>query len=492
MAKQETQDKYDVVVIGGGPAGYVSAIRCAQLGLSTAVVEQWIGKGGNYALGGTCLNVGCIPSKALLESSHLYEEAQHGFELHGIKASGVKMDVPAMLSRKDKIVKELTGGIEQLFKANGITWLQGHGKVLADKQVEVTPGEPSKDSQSFVVDAENVIIATGSKPVEIPPAPFDGEFIVDSTGALDFAATPKTLGVIGAGVIGLELGSVWRRLGAEVTVIEAMDNFLPIADKAIAKDAQRQFTKQGLDIRLGARLTGTEIIGKGKNKQVEISYTDKKGEQKQVFDKLIVAVGRHPFTDGLFTSNAELERDERGFMLVDNQCRTSVPGIYAIGDVVRGPMLAHKAMEEGVMVAEIIAGEHAQVNYDTVPNVIYTFPEIAWVGKTEEELKEAGVEYKAGAFPMAASGRAKAANTTDGQVKILADAKTDRILGMHMICANASEMIAQGVIAMEFGSSTEDLQLTMFAHPTLSEAVHEAALAVDGRPVHIAAKRPRK
>lgn len=489
MTKRETQDKYDVVVIGGGPAGYESAIRCAQLGLNTAVVEKWIGKAGKHALGGTCLNVGCIPSKALLESSHLYEEAQHGFELHGIKAKGVEIDVPAMIARKDQVVKELTGGIEQLFKANGITWLKGHGKVLADKQVEVTSDE---SNETYVVDADNVVIATGSSPVEIPPAPFDGEFIVDSTGALDFSATPKTLGVIGAGVIGLELGSVWRRLGAEVTVIEAMDDFLPMADKAIAKDAQRQFKKQGLDIRLGARLTGTKIVGKGKSKQVEITYSDKQGEQKQTFDKLIVAVGRRPFTDGLFTSNAELERDERGFMLVDNQCRTSVPGIYAIGDVVRGPMLAHKGMEEGVMVAEIIAGEYAQVNYDTVPSVIYTFPEIAWVGKTEEELKAAGVDYKTGAFPMAASGRAKASGATGGQVKILADVKTDRILGMHMICANASEMIAQGVIAMEFGSSTEDLQLTMFAHPTLSEAVHEAALAVDGRPIHIAAKRPRK
>ncbi len=492
MAKIETQDKYDVIVIGGGPAGYESAIRCAQLGLNTAVVEKWIGKAGTYALGGTCLNVGCIPSKALLESSHLYEEAKHDFELHGIKAKGIEIDVPTMIARKDKVVKELTGGIEQLFKANGITWLKGHGKVLADKQVEVTTGDSSESGETYVVDADNVIIATGSSPVEIPPAPFDGEFIVDSTGALDFPDTPKTLGVIGAGVIGLELGSVWRRLGAEVTVIEAMDDFLAMADKAIAKDAQRQFKKQGLDIRLGARLTGTEIVGKGKNKQVEITYSDAKGEQKQRFDKLIVAVGRRPFTDGLFTSNAELERDERGFMLVDNQCRTSVPGIYAIGDVVRGPMLAHKGMEEGVMVAEIIAGEHAQVNYDTVPNVIYTYPEIAWVGKTEEELKAANVEYKSGAFPMAASGRAKAANATDGQVKILSDVKTDRILGMHIICANASEMIAQGVIAMEFGSSTEDLQLTMFAHPTLSEAVHEAALAVDGRPIHIAAKRPRK
>ncbi len=480
-------DKYDVVVIGGGPAGYESAIRCAQLGLNTAVVEKWIGKTGKPALGGTCLNVGCIPSKALLESSHLYEEAIHDFAQHGIQAKGVDVDVPAMIARKDNIVNELTGGIEQLFKANGITWLQGRGKVLADKQVEV-----STDDKTYVVDADNVVIATGSSPLEIPPAPFDGEYIVDSTGALNFTEVPAKLGVIGAGVIGLELGSVWRRLGAEVTVIEAMDTFLPMADAAIAKDAQRQFKKQGLDIRLGARLTATSIKGRGKNKQVEITYTDAKGEHKASFDKLIVAVGRRPFTDGLFTSNAELERDERGFVLVDEQCRTSVPGIYAIGDVVRGPMLAHKGMEEGVMVAEIIAGEHAQVNYDTVPNVIYTSPEIAWVGKTEEELKAAGVDYKSGAFPMLASGRAKAANATAGQVKILSDAQSDRILGMHIICANASEMIAQGVIAMEFAASTEDLQLTMFAHPTLSEAVHEAALAVDGRPIHIVAKRPRK
>lgn len=480
-------DKYDVVVIGAGPAGYECAIRCAQLGLKTAVIEQWIGKAGKPALGGTCLNVGCIPSKALLESSHLYEEALHGFDAHGIQTKDVAIDVPAMIKRKDKIVGELTGGIEQLFKANGITWLKGHGMVRAGKEVEVTPVE----GEAYSVEAENVVIATGSRPVEIPSAPFDGEYIVDSTGALDFAEVPGKLGVIGAGVIGLELGSVWRRLGSEVTVIEAMDSFLAMADETIAKDAQRQFKKQGLDIRLGARLTASEVKGRGKKKQVEVTYTDTKGEHKATFDKLIVAVGRRPFTDGLFKANSDLAKDERGFVLVDEQCRTSVPGVYAVGDVVRGPMLAHKGMEEGVMVAELIAGEHAQVNYDAVPSVIYTHPEIAWVGKTEQELKAAGIEYKAGAFPMAASGRAKAANDTAGQVKILSDAKTDRILGVHMVCANASEMIAQGVIALEFGSSTEDLQLTMFAHPTLSEAVHEAALAVDGRPIHIAAKRKR-
>lgn len=481
-------EQYDVIVIGGGPAGYESAIRCAQLGLNTAVVEQWLGKDEKPKLGGTCLNVGCIPSKALLESSHHYDDAQRHFKDHGISVGDLSVDVPAMIARKDKVVKELTGGIEQLFKANGVEWLQGHGKVLADKEVEVTPHK----GKAYSVHADNVVIATGSSPVELSVAPFDGEYIVDSTGALDFDSVPEKLGVIGAGVIGLELGSVWRRLGSEVTVIEAMDSFLAMADETIAKDAQRQFKKQGMDIQLGARLTKAEVKGRGKKKQVEVSYTDSKGEQTASFDRLIVAVGRYPFTDGLFTSNADLEKDERGFVLVDDQCRTSVPGVYAIGDVVRGPMLAHKGMEEGVMVAELIAGEYAQVNYEAVPSVIYTDPEIAWVGKTEQELKASGVDYKAGTFPMAASGRGKAANNTAGQIKILADAKTDRVLGVHMICQSASEMITQGVLALEFGASTEDLQLTMFAHPTLSEAVHEAALAVDGKPIHIAPRPKRK
>lgn len=482
-------ESYEVIVIGGGPAGYESAIRCAQLGLKTALVEQWIGKSGKPALGGTCLNVGCIPSKALLESSHLYERAHQEFEQHGIKANKLDIDVPAMIARKDKVVSELTGGIAQLLKANNVTWVQGRGQLLAEKKVEVTPA----DGEKTVLEGDNIIIATGSMPIELSSAPFDGKHIVDSTGALDFDYVPERLGVIGAGVIGLELGSVWSRLGSDVVVIEAMDSFLGMADDAIAKDAQRQFKKQGLDIRLNARLTGSEVKGRGKNKQVIITYVDGKTdtEQTETFDKLIVAVGRRAYTKGLFTQNAEIERDERGRVLVDDYCRTNVPGIYAIGDVVRGPMLAHKGMEEGVMVAEVIATGHGHINYDAIPNVIYTEPEIAWVGKTEQELKSAGVNYKAGAFPFAASGRGKATNNTAGQVKIISDADTDRILGVHIIGAHASEMIAQGVLALEFESTTEDLQKTMFAHPTLSESVHEAALAVDNRPIHIPPRRKR-
>lgn len=480
-------EKYDVIVIGAGPAGYECGIRCAQLGLNTAVVEQWLDSSEKPALGGTCLNVGCIPSKALLESSHLYDEANRHFGDHGIELKDLKVDVPAMMARKDKVVSELTGGIAQLFKANGVTWLKGHGKVLADKEVEITP----HDGEAYSATADNVVIATGSQPVELSIAPFDGEYIVDSTGALEFDSVPGKLGVIGAGVIGLELGSVWRRLGSEVTVIEAMDDFLSIADQDTAKMAQRLFKKQGLDIQLGARLTKAEVTGRGKSRKVTVTYSDGEGEKTAKFDKLIVAVGRQPYTDGLFTSNADLAKDERGFVHVDDQCRTSVPGIYAAGDVVRGPMLAHKGMEEGVMVAELIAGEHAQVNYDAVPNVIYTYPEIAWVGKTEQELKSAGVDYKSGSFPMAASGRAKASGNSDGHIKVLSDQQTDRVLGVHMVCANASEMIAQAVQALEFGASTEDLQLMMYAHPTLSEALHEASLAVDGRPIHIA-PRPKR
>lgn len=468
--------KYDVVVIGGGPAGYVAALRCAQLGLSTACVEQWVNKQGKPALGGTCLNVGCIPSKALLESSHYYEMCQHELARHGVNTGKVELNLPQMLARKDKVVVELTAGIEQLFKANNIDWLQGRGKLLADKQVEIK----NNDGETNIVNAANVIIASGSVPIEIGAALYTDDLIVDSTGALEFTEVPKRLGVIGGGVIGLELGSVWRRLGSEVTILEAMENFLVMADKQIAKESLKIFKKQGLNIRLGTRVTGSQAV----NNHVEIEYQDKDGSHTQIVDKLIVAVGRRPNTDDLFDDETGLLLDERGFIHVNDQCRTNLPGVYAIGDVVRGPMLAHKGSEEGIMVAELIAGRHASVNYDVIPSVIYTHPEISWVGKTEEELKASGVEYNIGTFPYAASGRARAMGETDGLVKILAEKSTDRILGVHIVGANSSELIAQAVVAMEFDASAEDLALTVFAHPTLSESVHEAALSVHGRALH--------
>ncbi|WP_339488394.1 dihydrolipoyl dehydrogenase [Pseudomonas sp. EL_65y_Pfl2_R95] len=475
--------KFDVVVIGAGPGGYVAAIKAAQLGLKTACIEKYQDKAGKIALGGTCLNVGCIPSKALLDSSWKYHEAQEGFAIHGITAKGVTMDVPAMVGRKDTIVKNLTGGVATLFKANGVTLLEGHGKLLSGKQVEVT----AQDGTTQVVEAGSVIIASGSKPIDIPPAPVDQDVIVDSTGALDFQSVPKTLGVIGAGVIGLELGSVWSRLGSQVTVIEAQDKFLPAADDQISKEAMKTLTKQGLKILLGARLTASEV----KKKQVTVSFTDADGEQKMTFDKLIVAVGRRPVTTELLAADSGVDMDERGFIFVNDQCETSVPGVYAIGDVVRGAMLAHKASEEGVMVAERIAGHKAQMNYDLIPSVIYTHPEIAWVGKTEQQLKADGVAVNVGTFPFAASGRAMAANDTGGMVKVIADAKTDRVLGVHVIGPSAAELVQQGAIGMEFGTSAEDLGMMVFSHPTLSEALHEAALAVNGGAIHIANRKKR-
>ena len=476
-------DKFDVVVIGGGPGGYVAAIRAAQLGFKTACIEKYKGKDGKTALGGTCLNVGCIPSKALLDSSWKYHEAEENFALHGISLDNLKMDVPAMIDRKANIVKTLTGGIGGLFKANGVTLIEGHGKLLAGKQVEVT----ADDGSVSVVEAANVIIASGSKPIDIPPAPVDQDVIVDSTGALEFQSVPARLGVIGAGVIGLELGSVWSRLGSKVTVIEAQDKFLSVADEAVAKEAQKILTKQGLDIRTGARLTGSKV----ENGEVTISYTDANGEQQMTFDKLIVAVGRRPVTQNVLAADSGVTLDERGFIFVDDQCATSVPGVYAIGDVVRGPMLAHKASEEGVMVAERIHGQKTQMNYDLIPSVIYTHPEIAWVGKTEQQLKAEGVAVNVGQFPFAASGRALAANDTYGFVKIVADAATDRVLGVHVIGPSAAELVQQGAIAMEFGTSAEDLGMMVFAHPTISEAMHEAALAVNGHAIHIANRKKK-
>lgn len=476
--------QYDVVVIGSGPAGYVAAIRAAQLGLSTLCIEKGKTKAGKIGLGGTCLNVGCIPSKALLDSSHKYVEALEDFELHGITAKGVSMDVPAMLARKDQIVKQLTGGIGALFKANGVESRQGAGKVLAGKKVEVT----SEDGNVEILEAKNIIIAAGSVPVEIPPAPVDDDRIVDSTGALEFTEVPKRLGVIGGGVIGLELGSVWARLGSEVIVLEALEDFLPLIDQQIAKEAKKILVKQGLDIRLGARVTASEVKGK----KVTVSYSDSEGEKTEVFDKLIVAVGRRPLSVDLLAADSGVDLDERGNIFVNDYCETGAPGVYAIGDVVRGPMLAHKGSEEGVMVAERIAGKKATMNYDCIPGIIYTHPEIAGVGKTEEQLKADGIDYKVGVFPFAASGRAMAANDTDGMVKMIAHAETDRILGCHIIGPSAADLVQQIVIAMEFGSSAEDIGLTVFGHPTLSEAVHEAALAVSGHAIHMANRKQRK
>ncbi len=469
-------DSYDVIVIGAGPAGYVAAIRSAQLGMKTACVEKWINKDNKPALGGTCLNVGCIPSKALLESSEKYEESVHHMSEHGISISDVSINVSTMIERKDKIVRELTGGIAQLFKANKIDWLQGTGKILPEKQVEVT----GVDSTTAVFSAKNIIIATGSVPLELPPAPLIDDTVVDSEGALNWTEVPKRLCVIGAGVIGLELGSVWRRLGSEVVILEAFDTFLPMVDQRIAKDALRKFKSQGLDIRLSARVTSSKF----NEGEVIVQYQDKSGDQQLVVDKMIVAVGRRAFVQNLCSPNVELLLDERGLIHANAFCETNLPDIYAVGDVVRGPMLAHKGSEEGVMVAERIAGQKTHINYDVIPAVIYSLPEIAWVGQTQEQLKSAGVNFKIGSFPFAASGRAKAMSNTVGMVKMLVDAESDRILGVHICGPMASELIGQAVIVMEFEGTSEDLARTIFAHPSLSEAIHEAALSADNRAIH--------
>ncbi|WP_396586736.1 dihydrolipoyl dehydrogenase [Bermanella sp. R86510] len=480
-------NKFDVIVIGGGPGGYVAAIRCAQLGLNTACIDKWLDDEGKGVYGGTCLNVGCIPSKALLDSSHKYEEAKEHYDVHGISVKGISMDVSKMLERKEAIVKQLTTGVRGLFQANGVTPYEGLGKLLAGKKVEFT----NHAGKTETLEADHIIIATGSVPVEIPPAPLTEDLIVDSTGALNFKEVPKRLGVIGAGVIGLELGSVWNRLGSEVTVLEAQDKFLHLVDQQVAKEAAKQFKKQDINVLLGARVMGTEVKGKGKNKEVVVSYTDSEGEKSITFDKLIVAVGRRPYTENLFSADTGVNLDERGFIFVDDHCETEAPGIWAVGDVVRGPMLAHKASEEGVMVAERIAGHKAQVNYDCVPSVIYTHPEIAWVGKSEDELKASGEKYNVGSFPFAANGRAMAANDTGGFVKIIADAETDRILGASVIGPSAGDLCQQVVIAMEFGSSAEDLGMMVFSHPTLSESVHEAALGVNNHAIHKANRKRR-
>ncbi len=469
-------EQFDVIVIGGGPAGYHAAIRAAQLGLKTACIDAWAGKDGKAALGGTCLNVGCIPSKALLDSSRQFWNATHAFDVHGISIGKATIDVPTMVGRKDKIVKQFTGGVALLFKANKITPYFGKGKLLKDRQVEVTAPDGSKQ----MLKATNVIIATGSAPIELPFARFDGTHIVDNAGALDFTNPPKRLGVIGAGVIGLELGSVWKRLGSEVTILEALPDFLAAADADIAKAAQREFVKQGLKIEMGAKLEKAEIKGN----EVLLTYGDKDGRKTLTVDKLLVAVGRRAYTEGVLGEDTGVKLDERGRVEVDEHCWTGAEGVWAVGDCVRGPMLAHKGFEEGIAVAELIAGKAGHVDYDIIPWVIYTEPEIAWAGKTEAQVKAEGIPCKVGNFPFAAVGRAVAMNEPAGMVKVIAHAETDRILGVHMVGANVSELIAEAVVAMAFKGSSEDLARIIHAHPTLSEAVHEAALAVDKRAIH--------
>ena len=472
-------EQFDVVVIGGGPGGYVAAIRAAQLGLKTACVDAFIGKDGKPALGGTCLNIGCIPSKALLDSSRQFHNLTHNFKDHGISADNARIDVPAMIARKDKIVKQFTGGINVLFKgnkANPVTAIAGFATLHAGNLIRIR----GHDGSSAEISAGNVILAVGSKPIELPFAKFDNVRILDNAGALDVTAVPKRLGVIGAGVIGLELGSVWRRLGSEVTILEALPDFLAAADADIAKAAAREFKKQGLEIMLGAKVSKAEIKGE----EVHLTFANDKGEQSLVVDKLLVAVGRRAATDGLLAEGTGVKLSPRGVIEVDGHCATGVEGVWAIGDCVRGPMLAHKASEEGIAVAELIAGLPGHVNLDTVPWVIYTEPEIAWVGKTEKECKDAGIPVKVGTFPFAAIGRAVAMNEPAGLVKVVAHADTDRILGLHLCGANVSELVHEGVVAMEFHGSAEDLARICHAHPTLSEAVHEAALAVDKRAIH--------
>ena len=472
-------EQFDVVVIGAGPGGYVAAIRAAQLGLKTACVDAYIGKDGKPALGGTCLNIGCIPSKALLDSSRQFHNLVHSFKDHGISADNAKMDVSAMIARKDKIVKQFTAGIASLFKGvkgNPVTAIAGFATLKPGKIVSIK----GHDGKVAEVSAKHIILAAGSQPIELPFAKFDNKLILDNAGALDVAAVPRRLGVIGSGVIGLELGSVWRRLGAEVTILEALPEFLAAADADIAKAAAREFKKQGMDIKLGAKVGKAEIKGQ----EVHVSYADGSGEHAIVVDKLLVSVGRKAATAGLLAEGTGVKLDGHGRVLVDEHCFTGAEGVWAIGDCVRGPMLAHKASEEGIAVAELIAGLPGHVNLDTVPWVIYTEPEIAWVGKTEKEVKDAGIPYKVGSFPFAAIGRAVAMNEPAGLVKVIAHAETDRILGLHLCGANVSELVHEGVVAMEFNGSADDLARICHAHPTLSEAVHEAALAVDKRAIH--------
>ena len=474
---------FDVVVIGAGPAGYSAAIRAAQLGLSVACVDNWLDPTGKYTLGGTCLNVGCIPSKALLDISHQFEHLQSLDEV-GINVGESTADIPAVIARKAAVVEQLTGGVGHLFSGNGVEHIQGTGALNGDANVRVT----DKDGNEQILEAKHVVLAPGSIPISIPGTEIDGEKIVDSEGALAFTSVPQRLGIIGAGIIGLELGSVWRRFGSNVVILEALEEFLPAADNRIARDAKRILTKQGLEIRMGTRVTSSTVNADG---EVEVNYLEKDEEKQLVCDRLIVAVGRQPNTENVVDPDSGVSLDERGFIEVNEQCLTEQVNVYAVGDAVRGPMLAHKGMEEGIMVAERITGKRPQVNYDCIPSVIYTHPEIAWVGPSEQALKADGEAIRVGSFSFGANGRAIAANDTSGIVKLIADEATDELLAMHVIGPQASELIAQGVIALEMGATAEDLGLTMFAHPSLSEAVHESALGVAGKAIHTVNRRSR-
>ena len=470
---------FDVVVIGAGPGGYIAAIRAAQLGLSTACIDEWQTPDGKPAPGGTCTNVGCIPSKALLQSSENYEHAAHAFAEHGIQVKGLSVDLVQMLKRKDNVVRQNNDGILYLFKKNKVAFFHGRGSFAGNDSNGYRIAVSGKTAETIV--AKHVIVATGSSPRALPGAPFDGKLILDNDGALAISEVPKRLGVIGAGVIGLEMGSVWRRLGSDVKILEALPALLGAADEQVAKEAAKVFAKQGLSIELGVKISKVAT-----KKTVNVDYADASGKpQTATFDKLIVAIGRTANTTGLGADAAGLKLDERGFVAVDDECRTNLQNVWAIGDVVRGPMLAHKAEEEGVAVAQRIAGQYGHVDFNTVPWVIYTSPEIAWVGKAEQQLRAEGVEYRAGSFPFMANGRARALGDTTGFVKILADARTDRILGVHVIGPMASELIAEAVVAMEFGASSEDIAMICHAHPSLSEAMKEAALAVDKRTLNL-------
>lgn len=475
---------YDVLVIGAGPAGYHAAIRCAQLGLQTACIDKSLTVDSQPVLGGTCLNWGCIPSKALLDISHKYMEAKHQFAELGLISSGLKLDLVKTMAYKDKVVKGLTAGIKSLFSGNKVKHLTGTGILLGAQQVEFK----SHNGKKVILSAKHIILAPGSVPMQIPSVPIDSDKIVDSTGALEFVTVPKRLGIIGAGAIGLELGSVWRRFGSDVVIMEALEEFLPMTDKQISREAMRLFSAQGLDIRMGARVSQCQL----KKGKVVLHYTDKKGQNEEIFDKLIVAIGRMAWTKNLLADGCGIDTDEQGFIPVNDVCETVLPGVYAIGDAVRGPSLAHKGMEEGTMVAERIMGKAPLVNYDLIPGVIYTWPEMAWVGATEENLRAKGLEYNKSSFSFAASGRALAGGNTQGMVKMLADKKTDQILGVHILGPQASELIASIVIAMEFGACSEDLALTMFAHPTLAEAIHESALGIHGHAIHVVNRKKQE
>ena len=469
--------EYDIVVIGGGPGGYVAAIKASQLGLKTACVEFDEDSSGKVKLGGTCLNVGCIPSKSLLDSSYKFQQISESFDEHGIKVSKPSYDLSKMMQRKDEIVTKLTGGVAHLFKHNKVESIHGKGKLISANEVEVTKAKGKKE----ILKAKNIILATGSRPINIPSVPWNGTTVVGSSGALEFNKTPKKLAIIGAGVIGLELGSVWSRLGAHVDIYEAEKSLLPMLDDDISRLIDREFRKQNLNIHLGSFVKGSKKTRKGVSLEIEID-----GKVNSVdYEKVIVAVGRRPFTENLLSESINLSLDEKGFVPVNEFCQTSIDNVYAVGDIVRGPMLAHKAMEEGVMVAERIAGKRMEVNYDLVPSVIYTHPEIAWVGKTEKDLKAENIDYKKGSFPFSASGRALASGDSVGFVKMLADKETDEVLGVQIFGNSASEILQQGLIGMEFSASSEDFGLTMFSHPTVSEALHEAALAVNKQAIHI-------